>query len=125
MTPMAPRFENLSVLVLVKDSFVADDATRALRDTGAGVVGPFQDAADAIAEVDRRRPSCALIETNLGGGPNFAAARALITRGIPVVFITGYDTGPVPADLEKVPRLRKPVSGRDAITAVKAVCGGT
>jgi CheY-like chemotaxis protein len=125
MTPITPRFESLSVLVLEKDSFVADDAKRALQDAGARVVGPFQHAADAIAEVDRQQPSCALVDINLGRGPSFAAARALIARGIPVVFITGYDTGPIPADLEKVPRLRKPVNGRNAITAVKAVCGGT
>jgi DNA-binding NarL/FixJ family response regulator len=125
MTPATPRFETLSVLVLEKDSLITDDARRALQDAGARVVGPFQDAADAIAEVDRHRPSCALVDINLGAGPNFAAARALIARGIPVVFITGYDTGPIPADLEKVPRLQKPVNGHKAITAVKAVCGGT
>jgi CheY-like chemotaxis protein len=125
MTPITPRFETLSVLVLERDSFVADDARRALQGAGARVVGPFQDAADAIAEVDRRPPSCALVDINLGRGPNFATARALIARGIPVVFITGYEAGPIPADLEKVPRLQKPVNGRKAIIAVKAICGGT
>jgi DNA-binding NarL/FixJ family response regulator len=122
MAPITPGLVGRSVLVLEKDAFVANDAIRALQDAGARVLGPFHDAADAIAEVDRRQPSCALVDINLGGGPNFAAARALIARGVPVVFITGYDTGPIPADLEKVPRLRKPVDGLKAIIAVKAIC---
>jgi CheY-like chemotaxis protein len=125
MTPNTSRFETLSILVLERDSSVAGDARRALGDAGARIVGPFQDAADAIAEVDRCRPSCALVDINLGRSPNYAAARALIARGIPVAFITGYATGPIPADLEKVPRLLKPVNGGKAIATVKAICGGS
>lgn len=119
-TPSRP--ETMSVLVLEKDDTVAGEACRALQDAGVRILGPFRNATDAIGEVDRQKPSCALVDIDLGRGPNYATTRTLIALGIPIVLIAGYASGPTPADLENLPRLLKPVDGRKAVAAVHAIC---
>ena len=62
------------VLVLENDYFAADDERAALEAEGARVLGPFSQAGQAIAAAERARPDCALVDINLGSGPDFAAA---------------------------------------------------
>lgn len=114
------RLAGLSVLVLEDDYFLADDTARTLRGAGAEVLGPYGDAADAIVVADRTPPGCALVDVNLGRGPNFAPARALLARGFPVLFLTGYDTDVIPDDLRGLPCLQKPVPAARLIEAVQA-----
>jgi DNA-binding response OmpR family regulator len=117
------ELEALSVLVLEDDYFLAHDAKDALERAGARVVGPYHDAAQAIAEVDREKPNCALVDVNLGRGPNFAPARALIARGVPVAFLTGYDIEALPDDLADMPWLQKPINEGGVVSAVQTICG--
>jgi DNA-binding NarL/FixJ family response regulator len=117
------RLAGLSVLVLEDDYFLADDSRNVLTDTGAAVVGPFWDAAEAIAAADRSKPDCAIVDVNLGRGPNFAPARALVARGVPVLFITGYDGDAIPEDLRDAPSLQKPAHKDRIVEAVATLCG--
>jgi DNA-binding response OmpR family regulator len=123
MNELSSSLQDLSVLVLEDDFYLADDARYALEAAGARVVGPYGDAGDAIAEVDQRKPNCAVIDINLGRGPNFAPARALLARGVPIIFITGYDCEVIPEDLSGAVCMQKPVDGRRVVGAVEAICG--
>lgn len=109
------------VLVLEDDFYLADDTREALEIAGATVVGPFSDAADAIVAVDRQKPTCALVDINLGRGANFAPAKALLARGVPVIFVTGYEPEIIPAELQAAPVLQKPVETQAIIEAILAV----
>jgi FixJ family two-component response regulator len=110
------------VLVLEDDYYLADDTAKALEEAGATVHGPFSDAADAIAFADREKPGCAVVDVNLGRGPNFAPARALLARGVSIIFVTGYDGEVIPEDLRTVPCLQKPVSEARLLSAVGSAC---
>ena len=70
----------------------------------------------AAGEVDG-----AVVDINLGQGPNFDFARRLFSRGTPFVFVTGYDAAVVPSELSHVPRIEKPVRERQLITALAEV----
>ena len=106
------------VLVVEDDYYLASDTARALRGAGAGVLGPCPTEAAARDELEERRPDAAVIDINLGSGPSFTLAEILMSRGIPFLFMTGYDIDVIPAAFETVERLQKPVELRQIVAAV-------
>ena len=98
----------LKVLVLEDDYYQAQDIQLGLVEAGAAVQGPFADAAGAMASIIRDPPGCAVIDVNLGDGPDFSIARALATQHVPIVFVTGYDDVTIPPEFDRAPRVRKP-----------------
>jgi DNA-binding response OmpR family regulator len=118
-----PSLAGLSVLVVEDAYYLADDAREALAAAGARVLGPFPDAEGALASLERERADCALVDVNLGRGPSFAPARALAERGVPVIFVTGYDEGVIPEALREHPCLQKPIDPGRLVGAVARLCG--
>lgn len=102
------RLEGLTILVVEDDFYLADDTQRALEEAGARVLGPFGDHAEAAEAVAQHRPDCALLDVNLGQGADFTLARALVARGVQVVFVTGYEDQVIPPDLAAAPFVQKP-----------------
>jgi DNA-binding NarL/FixJ family response regulator len=103
------------ILVLEDDYYVATDLQAVLEDSGAQVVGPFADAADALSAIEREQPDCALVDINLGQGPSFDLPRALTRENVPFAFVTGYDALAIPTEFKMFERLEKP----------HEACGGT
>jgi len=67
-----------------------------------------------MALVDRDPPQGALLDINLGGDLSFPLAGLLEERGVPYVFITGYDEGSLfPPEYRKVRKLSKPFDAKD------------
>ena len=109
---------------MLEDHFLLAEDLRELREeAGAEVVGPFSDAALAIAAVDQQRPTCAIVDINLGSGASFVPAKALLARKVPVLFVSGYDADVVPPDLSPVLYLRKPARKEEILHAVEILCG--
>jgi FixJ family two-component response regulator len=117
------RLHGLSVLVLEDEYILADEAQAVLLHAGAGVVGPFGIAGEALAAAARNRPDCALVDLDLGTGLDFEPARALRRRGVPLVFFTGYDMAVVPADLRWAHFVEKPVFMAAIVDIVASACG--
>ena len=63
------------------------------------------------------------MDVNLGQGPSFGAARTLLSRGVPVIFVTGYDGDVIPDDLAHFPRVQKPASNSKIVEVVGWTCG--
>jgi hypothetical protein len=60
-----------------------------------------------------------VLDINLGGGaPRFEIAHLLKARGVPFVFLNGYDPEVIPRDLADVVRLQKPLPVRKIVAAV-------
>jgi FixJ family two-component response regulator len=119
------KLDGLSVLVLEDEFILADDATRVLLRAGAEVMGPFGVANAALAAAERRKPDCALLDVDLGSGPDFEPARALKKRGVPLIFFTGHDLALVPADLRNERFLEKPVFMGAIVDIIALACGRT
>ena len=113
-----PSLVGQTVLVLEDDFYLAQDATSALSEAGAEVIGPFGTTADALEAVKSHRITAAVIDVNLGAGPSFVIAHALREAGAPFVFLTGYDSKSIPKEFADVVRLEKPTGPRDIIRAV-------
>ena len=108
-----------SILVVEDDHFLASDTVAALRAAGAAILGPCSTVEAAYRQMDGDSPTAAVIDLNLGGGgPRFEVARRLRTRGVPFIFVTGYQPSVLPDDLQNVSVLQKPVAMRDVIVAL-------
>lgn len=118
----AERLSGLSVLVVEDDYFLAEDARHALEAAGAKVLGPCGTLEDAQELIRSSQLDCALLDINLGNGPDFTAARELLDRGVPVIFVTGYDRAVIQAELEHVRCLQKPTGGNKIVQAVRQLC---
>ena len=110
------------VLIVEDDYFIAEDSRMTLEDAGARVIGPCAAFEATRALLGDTLPDCAVVDLNLGQGPDFTIARYLREQGIPVLLVTGYDRGFVPSDLSAVECLQKPVNRKKLVKAVIALC---
>jgi len=110
-------------VLLVEDNYlIAEHVRGLLEDAGCDVVGPASGLARALALVHSGAAmDGALLDINLDGEFCFAAAAALSERGIPFVFVTGYDDRTiVPREFAEWPVLSKPLDERRLIETVAA-----
>ena len=89
---MAPS-RNLRILVIEDEILVSLMIEDMLTDFGCDVVGSARSVADALAFVGRETFSAAIVDLNLGGETAYPVADALVAKGIPFVFLTGYGAG--------------------------------
>ncbi|BAI95956.1 response regulator [Sphingobium sp. TA15] len=107
-----------TVLIVEDDYYLAFDTADALRDAGAGILGPFPTEEKAMDAIRLGRPSAAVLDINLGNGPSFRLARLLKERGVPFLFLTGYDEEVIPSDLNDALRLQKPIAPREIVASL-------
>ena len=74
-----------------------------------GLAGSVRDALDLV-EAKGDRLDGAVLDINLRGERVYPVADALAARGVPFVFLTGYDARVIPDAYAGVPRCEKPVS---------------
>jgi DNA-binding NtrC family response regulator len=116
-----PRLTGFSVLVVEDEYFQAQDCCEWLRSAGATVAGPVRSCVDAKDILDRARVDAAVVDINLGHGPDFQVASQLTDRGVPFIFATGYDDMVIPAEFQQAPTLQKPYDSQDLIAAVSSL----
>ena len=100
------------LLVVEDDWFVAAALVQSLEAEGAEVLGPAPSVARALRALEEAEPAPdgAVLDINLGGERVYPVAEALRARGVPFVFVTGYDPGAVPEAHAAAPVLSKPVT---------------
>lgn len=110
------------ILVVEDQGLLADDLATALRSAGHHVVGPEPTVDRALKRLSSEAAlDAAILDINLRGKLVWPVADELAGRGIPFMFVTGYDDEAVPARFEHVARSRKPV---DADRIVEALIAG-
>ena len=115
---MADRpLHHCRILVVEDEYLLADALASELEDRGAVVLGPAPSIKRALALLEREASlDGAILDLNLGGEPAFPVADALIDRGVPLIFTTGYDAAAIPERFTQIPRCEKPI-GIGRITA--------
>ena len=98
------------ILVVEDEYMLAQDFARELEDVGAEVLGPVPSVADALALLvaEAVPPDAAILDVSLGGEMVFPVAEALRERGVPFMFVTGYDPWSLPQPYADVPCCEKP-----------------
>ena len=97
-------------IVLVEDeALVAIMMLDMLGELGFSVVGPMSNTSTALTAAKQGDFDCAILDLNLGGEISYPVADELAARGLPFIFVTGYDRDGVETRYSSVPLLQKPV----------------
>ncbi len=105
----AAAMDGRFVLIVEDHYHIAMDVETTLEEAGARVVGPVATvpaALDIIARTEHL--DAAILDINLRGSTSYEIADVLRARGVPVVFVTGYDRSVVPERYVDIPVSGKP-----------------
>lgn len=106
-------------ILIVEDTFLIAEAMKLmLQEHGCDVVGPASRLRAGLQLAGAEPLDGAILDVNLAGEMCFPIARRLADRGVPFIFITGYDDASViPTEFRDRPRLSKPVEDARLIDA--------
>jgi PAS domain S-box-containing protein len=97
------------VLLVEDEALVAMMIQECLTEGGHNVIGPIGRASEALAAARAGDFDAAILDINLGDGMAYPVAEILSARGIPFVFVTGYEAETVDSRFNEIPILQKPI----------------
>jgi CheY-like chemotaxis protein len=109
----------LRILIVEDEMLVAMNIEDMLLDLGhevAGLAGRLEPALALAREADI---DVAMLDVNLAGEQSFPVADALIVRGVPFLFATGYGLKGIPERYRDRPVLQKPFRAGDLSQALR------
>lgn len=109
------------ILVVEDEYFIASDLNHALQRKGAVVIGPVGDVQKGLALVSGEAIDAALLDVNLDGIQSYPIADQLAKRGVPYVFLTGYDGWALPEAFRSVPCVAKPFVMTTVLSVIEQV----
>ena len=107
------------ILVVEDLMLIALDLAGTIEDLGGDVCGTAATVREAMRAIEEERPDGVLLDINLAGESAFPIAEELMRRGIPFIFMTGYDE--LPADFARKPFLTKPFDYAEVRTRMRSV----
>jgi CheY-like chemotaxis protein len=116
------RVAQASILIVEDQVIVALELQDALEAAGYTVVGPAGRVDEALKLSRSQRIDAAVLDYDLHGQKVLPVARALKSRGVPYVLVTGYAAESL-GDLSGAPHMQKPVRGEAVVRAVDALVG--
>jgi PAS domain S-box-containing protein len=97
-------------LMVVEDELLVSMLLkRTLEGFGTVVVGPYARLAEGLAAADSERFDVAVLDLNLAGELANPIADLLLARGVPFIFITGFQRDSIDRRYASVPVLQKPI----------------
>jgi CheY-like chemotaxis protein len=97
------------VLVIEDEMIVAMLLEDMLADLGCTVLGPAARVDQALTIIAATRSlDAAVLDVNLNGQKSYPVADALVARGVPFLFTTGYRRDSVMNGYRSFPQLEKP-----------------
>ena len=111
------------VLVLEDEYLIGLEVADVIEMAGATVLGPAESIEAALALLDRKDegPHLAVLDVNLSGARSYSVADALAERGVPFLFVTGYQTNSMHVAYNGYPRIEKPFGERALLSALLAL----
>ena len=109
------------VLVVEDEMLIGMLLEDMLADLGHTVVAVVPRVNEALAAVQKETFDVAVLDVHLNGQAVFPVAEALIARGIPFVFATGYGERGLPDQYRGRPILQKPFAKDDPARVMAAL----
>ena len=119
---MTRDLKGLRVLVVEDDFDVAEALRAVLVSAGCEVVGPVSTVEDACELAKTATLDAAVLDIALSPGTCAPVARALLYRGCPFVFVTGFsNVDMLPEELRGYRVLLKPVDAETLRSAIHSL----
>lgn len=112
------------ILVIEDEPLVSMDIETCLAESGSIVVGPANNVKRARQLIESESFDGALVDANLAGEPVDELANALVARGIPFVFLTGYGRDSLPAAFRDTGIIGKPYTREQLVAAAGQMLNG-
>jgi PAS domain S-box-containing protein len=109
------------VLIIEDEPLVALELATILGDVGMAVAGVAATADEAMTAIDGTPADVVLLDGNLQGALVDDVAEALVARGIPFLFVSGYGRDHLPTGLDAVTVIDKPFDARTLAAALHQV----
>jgi two-component SAPR family response regulator len=93
MSPLHRDYDltGLNVLIVEDDYLLASELSERLGAQGASIIGPIADLASAFDALNGDQPDVAVLDINVRGSPIYDLADELLSRGVRVIFTSGYE----------------------------------
>ena len=104
-----PVLAGKRVLLVEDEMLVAMMMKDMLTDLGFSVIGPYSRIAEALPVARANDLEAAVLDINLNGELVYPVAAALVERGVPIVFVTGYGAESIDRQFSQIPVLQKPI----------------
>ena len=109
------------ILVIEDESMVTMFIQDTLEDIGCEVAGVASRVAEALDKARTLAFDVAILDVNLDGEQTFPIAEAIVARGLPFVFATGYGERGLPETYRGRPVLQKPYAKDDLERVLKGL----
>jgi DNA-binding response OmpR family regulator len=109
------------ILVLEDGTALGMLVSAALADHGYEIIGPVGTAAMAVELISSCAPDAALLDVTLAYGTSLPVAELLMSREIPLAFVSGCEPDDLPDHLRNVPLLRKPFGFEGLLNTIEAL----
>jgi DNA-binding NtrC family response regulator len=96
------------VLIVEDEAAISILMEDMLVDLGIEIVGPASRLAPALQLAREVELDAAILDINIGGVQSYPVADVLLSRGIPVIFATGYGSSVLPERFKSCQILQKP-----------------
>jgi len=121
MTEASPANSKRRVLVVEDEMLIGMLLEDMLTDMGHEVAALVPRLKDALAAVERESFDLAVLDVHLHGESAFPVADALIAKGVPFIFATGYGERGLPDSYRGRPVLQKPFARDDLDRLLKTI----
>ena len=121
MTGQSPAPAKRRVLVVEDEMLIGMLLEDMLTDIGHEVAAIVPRLKEAMVAVERETYDMAVLDVHLHGESAFPVAEALIAKGVPFVFATGYGERGLPEAYRGRPVLQKPFAKDDLDRVLKAL----
>ena len=122
MRPSDPA-DPLRILVAEDEFLVALLLEDDLRREGFEVLGPFARLGQALEAARREAFDLALLDVNMNGEMVYPLADELLARGLPFLFLSGYEATSLPERFRAAPRLAKPYEPAALLRQIERIVG--
>jgi PAS domain S-box-containing protein len=103
------KIDRPRVLLVEDEALVGIMIQECLTEFGFQITGPVCTASEALSAAKDGHFDAAILDINLGDGSVYRVAEILSERGVPFIFVTGYDSDSVDSRFHQAPVLQKPI----------------
>ena len=113
--------QQLNILIVEDEYFIADELARAVGEEGITVIGPAPTVDQARILAESNQIDFVLLDLNLGGEDASVLADWFRARNTPVTIVSGYERAELPASLAALPFIQKPMSRSSFVQMMDAL----